>query len=58
MKRIGVVLTVCWLIAAAATADSGWGRHQKLCAVPRPGKVAIDGQLGEWNRNHDEHSDW
>jgi len=41
---------VGWLVLASASfADSGLARHQKLYAVPRPGPVAIDGRLDDWD---------
>ena len=34
-----------------AQADSGVARHNKLYAVPTPGKVVIDGKLDDWDHS-------
>ncbi len=44
-----LVLFVALLLALAASADSGRGKHKKLFAVPVPGKVVIDGKLDDWD---------
>jgi hypothetical protein len=31
--------------------ESGDGRHSRMFAVPAPGKVVIDGDLGDWDRS-------
>src|ERR1043166_6108509 len=36
-------------IATGVHADNGRGRHQKVYAVPTPGKVTIDGKLNDWD---------
>lgn len=46
-----LVLFFALLVAAssAALADTGLARHKKVYAVPAPGKVKIDGNLGDWD---------
>ena len=36
-------------VIPSASADNGRGRHKKIYAVPRPGKVVIDGKLDDWD---------
>jgi len=49
--RLGLVAIVIVLVGGGARAETGLGRHKKLCAVPVPtGRaVVIDGKLDDWD---------
>ena len=51
--RLVIAAAVClasqFVGSAAVAIDNGRGRHKQLYAVPAPGKVTIDGKLGDWD---------
>ncbi|MBI4025438.1 MAG: hypothetical protein HY360_10695 [Verrucomicrobia bacterium] len=49
LLRAILAIALCAVGSSIARADGGRGRHQKLYAVPAPGKVVIDGKLDDWD---------
>ncbi len=49
LRRLMCCLTALLLLGAAGWWDAGLARHQKVYAVPVPGKVVIDGKLDDWD---------
>ena len=50
MRHLAVAAALCVCgLGAAASAASAAERAAKLIAVPRPGEVKLDGELGDWD---------
>jgi len=48
-RNVSLLLALLLALSSVSFPDAGRGRHKRLFAVPRPGKVAIDAKLDDWD---------
>jgi len=53
--RCVLVLSLVTSIGSPGLAQSGRGRHGRVFAVPRPGKVTVDARLDDWDLSGQVH---
>ena len=49
MRKLLLLAMLLTVGLQASAQETGWGLHKRMFAVPTPGKVAVDGKLGDWD---------